>query len=211
MSTSNNDTTDDLWCPADEAKYPWLSMLRRAYRIADDGMASLVREEESRRGKKLACHKGCHVCCLRPSVPFSPLELAGISWFVCQKLTGPVRDTVRQQMENHDKTTTCPFLVERTCAIYPVRPLACRHFVMFGEVCRAGEDPWETRQDDCRLDEAAFSSLARRVSFEMLPYYGISGHRDKVAAFNDGFMVKITKPMHEIPWTEIAKNMARFG
>ncbi len=82
---------------------------------------------------------------------------------------------------------------------------------MFGEICRAGEDPWETRQDDCRLDDTAFGSLARRVSFEMLPYYGISGHRDKAAAFKDGFMVKITKPMHEIPWSEIAKNMAKFG
>lgn len=39
----------------------------------------------------------------------------------------------------------CPFLLAESCAVYPVRPIACRRFLISGAKCSPGEDPTRSR------------------------------------------------------------------
>ena len=42
----------------------------------------------------------------------------------------------------------CIFLRGGRCSIYPVRPFACRRYLVFNRVCFIGEDPTVTRPQD---------------------------------------------------------------
>ncbi len=42
----------------------------------------------------------------------------------------------------------CPFLRDGCCTVYPVRPFACRRFLVFRVRCAYGEDPTLTRPHD---------------------------------------------------------------
>jgi len=160
--------------PNDESTHRWLTILLEAYHVADEGLGRLVEEAEKRLGQKLACHSGCHACCLRESYPVSRLEVAGMCWFVAEQLEGPARKDVLAQMAAFAPPAHCPMLLDRKCAVYPMRPLSCRTFVRFGEPCTEGCVP-----ADYPLDVRASKDLARRVSLQILPHYGITRHNEK--------------------------------
>jgi Fe-S-cluster containining protein len=188
----------------DEVKYPWLSLLLDAYWLVDEANKNNLPAEIDRRGETIACHQGCCACCLRPAVPILEIEFAGISWYACEKLTDPIRGRVRQQLTDYKSSTQCPLLVDKQCSIYPMRPLACRHFYLFGSSCIDNDDPWETRQKDIWRDT---SNTAFRASMVILPYYGIHDIKEKQEAFQDGIMVRLAQQMHHLNWRLIAKSM----
>jgi len=41
----------------------------------------------------------------------------------------------------------------------------------------------------------------------MLPFYGITGKRKKIDAFEDGYIASISTPMHEVSWEELYHKM----
>jgi Fe-S-cluster containining protein len=190
--------------PEDEAKYEWLPLLLNAYHIVDEGIRKELKKEEVKRKEKIACHKGCSNCCLRPAVPVTPLELLGISWYASKKLENPDREVVRQQLLNQSQSARCPFLVNDLCSIYPLRPLSCRIFIVFGAVCKRDEDPFITRFKGLwRPSEM----VARESAFEMLPYYGITEETDMRRAFEEGFIANVAKPMHELDMSMFCMSM----
>lgn len=75
--------------------------------------------------------RSCGLCCRRPTAPpdLYPEDLErwaaeGLPW-----IAGPLRDSGGGD---------CPFLMTASgfrCAIYPARPLACRHFAAGGSAC----------------------------------------------------------------------------
>ena len=197
-----------LTYPDDEARYSWLSTLLDAYHIVDVGISIELTEEEAKRKAKVACHQGCSNCCLRPTVPITSLELMGISWFATEKLKGNVRDTVKKQLLYHRQTTQCPFLVNSVCSIYLMRPIACRIFFIFGKPCQPGERVELTRPHDIWTHSR---DVARQVAMTVLPFYGITGKRKKLEAFEDGYIHDISTPMHELPWEKIYKQMEHFS
>lgn len=188
----------------DENRYPWLSILLDAYHVIDIGISIELEQEKDRRKANVACHKGCSNCCARPHVPITPLEELGISWFVTERLQGDIRETIRTQLLNNKQTLQCPFLVSSLCCIYSVRPIACRIFFVFGKQCHPAEHIELTRPDDVWTHSR---ELARRVAMTMLPFYGITGKRNKIQAFEDGYINSISKPMHEYPWEELASKI----
>lgn len=190
--------------PDDEARHPWLSILLDTYHVVDVGISIELKEEHKKRKSKIACHKGCSNCCLRPNVPITPLELLGISWFATEKLKGEVREEVKKQLLHHRQTPQCPFLVNSLCSTYPVRPNACRIFFVFGEPCGPGEQLHLTRPEDIWTHSR---DVARRVAMTMLPFYGITGKRKKIDAFEDGYIASISTPMHEVSWEELYHKM----
>ena len=183
--------------PADEAANPWLSVLLDAYHIQDTGIAVELQEEQRKRRDKLGCHRGCGTCCQRPTVPVTDPEVKGIAWFVNNKLPQEFRETVKSQIANRGKSLKCIFSVDGVCSIYPARPIACRLLYIFGEPCTPNEDIYVARPKDLWVHSR---DLGRKIALTLLPLYGITGKKNKIEAFEAGFLNTNTKSMLELPW-----------
>jgi len=193
--------------PDDEKKYDWLSMLLDAYHIVDEASQAGIVKEQKVRGQKVACTKGCFHCCINHEIPITEIELAGISWFVSEKLTGNERKTVKKQLLKYGKSGPCPFLTETVCSIYPVRPLACRSFFMFGPPCELNVDPLKTRPGDIWSHGR---QVAMKVAERILPFWGITKAKDRLEAFESGFILEVSVPMHTCKWKNLVLTMERF-
>ena len=138
-----------LHFPDEERRLPWLSPLLDAYAIADTGVTIAIRDAEKKGKKKLACKKGCGSCCVhQKDLPLYPHEIVGIYWYASEKLPGPLRDVLKDRLSMRDAASGCPFLIDNSCSIHPVRPVGCRQFNVFTSACVPGEDPYFTRRDD---------------------------------------------------------------
>ncbi len=189
--------TDRIRYPEDEAAYPWLSVLLDAYHIQETGISVELAEEQKKRKDKLACRRGCGTCCLRPTIPITEPEVKGIEWFVAKQLPADIRETVQSQLQIHRKTMQCPFLVNSVCSIYPVRPIACRILLVFGDPCIPNDDIYLTRPKDIWVHSR---DIGRRIACTLLPLYGITGKKNKEEAFDAGYLNDNTKSMLELPW-----------
>lgn len=169
-----------LHFPGDERRIPWLSLLLDAYAIADTGVAIAVREAEKKRKKKLACGKACGACCVHQTdLPLYPHEIVGIYWYASEKLAGPVREALKGRLAAGAKTAGCPFLIESSCCIHPMRPVGCRQFNVFTAPCAAGEDPYFTRREDVL---EPLPEYLDRVFAAVLPFYSLKGEGDASGA-----------------------------
>ena len=188
----------------EEASIPWLSMLLDCYFIADKGI-SLEINKRLKRGEVLACKKGCSSCChIHFTIPVYPLELVGIYWYVIEKLVGNEREIVKRQLKEFKKGSPCPFLIQGSCIIHPVRPLACRHFNVFNRPCEPGEDPYYTRRNDVLTPNEKFK---QRALSAMLPFHGIKEKSEKKRLSRIGVLNSVVKNMHEIDWKNLALRM----
>ena len=89
--------------PDDEKKFSWLSTLLDAYSIIDEGVSAAI-SREHKKGRELACAKGCSSCCTtHQDIPVYPLELMGMSWYVIEKLQSPLREQLNKQLNNIDR------------------------------------------------------------------------------------------------------------
>jgi len=166
--------------PEDEKKLPWLSLLLDAHAIADTGTAIAIRDEEKRRKTKLACAKGCGNCCAsQKDLPLYPHELVGIYWYVTEKMEASVRHILKSRLANHSAGSPCPFLVDSSCSIHPMRPLGCRQFNVFTTPCAPDEDPYYTRRDDVLVPLPQYTD---RVFITILPFYNMKQEGDIAAA-----------------------------
>jgi Fe-S-cluster containining protein len=166
--------------PDDERKFPWLCMLLDAYAIIDEGIAVAVKAEEEELKIKLACREGCDNCCrTHRDIPIYPLELIGISWFATERVVEPLRSLLKEQLARHGEEDPCPFLINGSCAVHLLRPIACRQFNVFSEQCDEGEDPYFTRRDDVL---SPIRDYTDRAFAAMLSFYGIPEDADKVRA-----------------------------
>ncbi len=166
--------------PDDERHLPWLSRLLDAYAIADTGVAIAVRDMEKKRKKKLACGKACGACCVhQKDLPLYPHELVGIYWYATEKITGPARDVLRDRLANRTAGTGCPFLIESSCSIHPLRPVGCRQFNVFTAPCAPGEDPYFTRRDDVL---EPIPEYLDRAFAAVLPFYNLKAEGDASGA-----------------------------
>lgn len=157
--------------PEEEKKLPWLSLLLDAYAIADTGLAVAIRDEEKRRKSKLACAKGCGNCCEhQKDLPLYPHELVGIYWYVTEKLEASLRGTLKRRLMEHAAGSPCPFLLNRSCSIHPLRPLGCRQFNVFTTPCAPNEDPYYTRRGDVLVPLREYTD---RVFTSVMPLYNI--------------------------------------
>ena len=137
--------------PEAEAGAVWLPRLLDAYAVLDAGMAEALAGVD----RPAACGPGCGSCCHQP-IPGSSLEALGLLWFVLHQCSPRVRHRLRSQLAECSFDRPCPFLLDGRCAVYPLRPLACREFVVLGRACRPGEQPDRTRPEDLLpLPEAA--------------------------------------------------------
>ncbi len=178
----------------ERVSHEWLLMLLDAYHEFDIGVYEELHLEAARRGEAPACRPGCCNCCLRADVPISDLELSGLYWFCSEKLQEPSRRQVKDQLRRHRKLLRCPFLVEPLCAVYPVRPLACRQYFVFGHSCAWDEDvPAKRPRDIWRPSR----EVAKSAALKMLPFYGLKDEAGCLKAFEEGFARKHSLSMHK--------------
>ena len=191
----------------DEAIHPWLSSLLEAYGIADQGVAEGIAREE-RQGRKLACSKGCAACCRsHKTIPVYPSELVGLSWYVTEKIHGPVRERLNAQLQSHKRGDACPFLVDDVCAVHAMRPMACRHFNVFDRVCDEGEDAYYTRRQDVLTPIKRYMNGALDA---MLPFYGITKKAERRKAIKTGKLHQLARVMQNLDWSTLANKMDAY-
>ncbi|RJQ56539.1 MAG: YkgJ family cysteine cluster protein [Nitrospiraceae bacterium] len=179
-------------------------MLLEGYYIVDKGIAAAI-EKEQKNGRKPACGRGCSSCCkTHKDIPVYPLELTGISWYAAEKISGPQREVLRENLRQSGKDDPCPFLIEKACSIHPVRPMACRQFNVFGNPCEEGEDPYYTRRGD------VLSPVKKHVDqafFIMLPFYGVEKESERVRVIETGAFHRMVRELHSCNWKSLAEKM----
>ena len=162
--------------PDDERRFPWLPLLLDAYGIADTGVAIAIRDTEKKQGKKLACGKGCGNCCVHQrDLPLYPHEIVGIYWYATEKISGTAREALKSRLVAGSSASGCPFLIDQSCSIHPVRPIGCRQFNVFTTPCAAGEDPYFTRREDVLRPSQEYID---RAFVAVLPFYNLKKEAD---------------------------------
>lgn len=93
---------------------------------------------------EMQCLPGCTDCCRRFGVPSRTIEEDGR---IRTYLKAQGRDLMPAQ------GTTCPYLSDEGCSIYPVRPLTCRLFGTSPNVlCPHGARPVELLHEDLEAE-----------------------------------------------------------
>ena len=165
-----------LHFPEEEKRLPWLPMLLDAYAIADTGIAVALRDAEKKQKKQLACGKGCGNCCEhQKDLPLYPHELVGIYWYVSEEMPATTRDELKIRLAVHTADSPCPFLINGSCSIHPLRPIGCRQFNVFSAPCAPGEDPYYTRRDDVLVPLTDYTD---RAFAAVLPFYNMKREGD---------------------------------
>ncbi len=199
--------SERLSFPDDEAKQAWLPLLLAAYAIVDAGVNEAIRREE-KQGRTLACHKGCAACCRsHTTIPIYPLEIIGVTWYVVEKITGPLRTQLAQQLRDHKKGEPCPLLVENACSVHALRPMACRQFNVFDQVCVEGEDAYYTRRQDVLTPIRDYADAAFDV---LLPFYGIKKSAERQRLIRSGEVHRLVKVLQEYDWPKLAVRMQAY-
>lgn len=160
--------------PPLERRYPGLSLLLDAFAVVDLG----VKEAVGRDGRVPVCHAGCGQCCAQP-IPVTPLEVLALHCYARHRLPKDSLAGLAQRLSGYegqkrDIVSPCPFLYEGACLVYPVRPMACRQYMVFGTPCAKGEDPSRSRPRDV-LAPSRGHMLAALM--RTLPWY--SGHEPR--------------------------------
>ncbi|HXX57512.1 MAG TPA: YkgJ family cysteine cluster protein [Thermodesulfovibrionales bacterium] len=194
--------------PDDEVRFSWLPLLLDAYETIDTGVVVALNREKRRANRSIACRASCDACCrMQADIPLYPLELAGLYWYCIEKMGGDDRQTLKGQLMAHEGKPPCPFLIRKNCSVYPMRPMACRQFVVFGKVCGEGEDPFFTRIQDVMPPLTDF--LHQAVS-GLMPYHGITSAEEKARALKQGFMNRLVRNLQEYDWKALAAKMDEF-
>ncbi len=200
-------TPERVRFPEHEQRLPWLTRLMDAYLVTDQGISEGIKREE-KQGKLLACAQGCAACCKsHETIPVYPLELMGMSWYAAEVLEGELREQLKTQLRNLDTVQSCPFLINNTCSIHAVRPMACRNFNVFNKQCVIGEDAYYTRREDVLTPIKKYNDEAFNI---MLPFYGIKNKAERRKMIKSGGMHQLAKVMRELNWSTLADKMDAF-
>lgn len=186
-----------------ECSYPGISLLLDAYAVVDRGMDQVLRAD----ARTPVCRAGCSTCCTQP-IPVTPLEILALRVYARHSLSQESRDALAVRLRGHhgghaEIGRQCPFLLAGNCGVYPVRPIACRQFIVFRESCRPGEDVSRTRPQDLLIPRYAFM---RAALLHTLPWYkkrqSIPGDMSPQAV--QAFFRSITTILQAVPWNKYA-------
>ena len=190
-----------------ERMLPGMGLLLDAYAIVDSGVAEAL----AHGGQKPACGTNCYQCCLQP-IPATTLEILGLRMFMHPEFAQELEPKTRQaliasfaQFRGGAASigAACPFLYKGCCAVYPVRPLACRRFIVFGNPCQQGEDPTHTRPQQVLQPGQDLLQAALRLT---LPWYqGQYPLPAKPSAVeSQAFFRNVTTVLQAVPWAKYA-------
>ena len=186
-----------------ERALPGMDLLLDAFAVVDCGVAQAI----AHRGQAPACGPNCYQCCIQP-IPLTPLEILGLRIFMQLEFAPAPESEVRQVLvagfaqfrgDGANLGAACPFLHQGRCAVYPVRPMACRRFIVYEIPCAKGEDPTTARPHQVLQPSQDFLQAALRHT---LPWY----HEryplpaKPTAAEAQAFFRSVTTILQAVPW-----------
>jgi Fe-S-cluster containining protein len=190
-------------------KYPWLNYLGRALLLADVITQKSIKKEEE-QGRNIACHCGCNNCCINSDVPITSLELQGISWYISEVLRGERHINIRKQLEMFTAEKPCPFLFNKECGIYPLRPLICRQHYVFNERCQDSEDIIKTRPQDVLNMRQYFEKECLEIATIMLQGIGVGTKKECKKLARDGALVLYASNLMDMDLNLLTRTMDMF-
>ena len=117
-----------------------IQLMSSAYE-AVDGLIDSFRNRCLREGLAIDCQKGCAWCC-HQAILASTQEILLITRYLTSHLTAGQQQVVQRKAREREAVTgamnlreflqtlhPCPFLIDDSCLIYPVRPMACRCYL----------------------------------------------------------------------------------
>ncbi len=135
-------------------KQALIEIMKSAY-ASIDGLIRSFRRRCSREGLRIDCRKNCSWCCSQAVLVSTHEVLYIFSWM--ENGLGPgQKAAIREKALKKDRLTRgmeageflrfmhpCPFLENKSCLIYPARPMACRIFLSMdaGSCRRQYENP----------------------------------------------------------------------
>lgn len=162
-------------------------------------------------GRALACGPGCDTCCRQP-IPVTPLEFLLLRAHMRVRLDAATRARLEAQheaqlaAEPEPLRRPCPFLLDGSCSVYAVRPLACRRYLVLDRACAPGEVCTQTRPEDMLIP-------ARRPLMEALaltfPWYAARWRElglpeppaaEPVSEAAQAWLRSVTVPVQNLPW-----------
>lgn len=189
----------------DIIKHTWLPLLLDAYDVVDKGIDSAITKFSKKKKTTLACHKGCANCCkTHKDIPVYPLELVGIYWYAIEKIDEPIRSILKEQLRNYKGEVRCPFVINSSCSIHLMRPIACRQFNVFGKACDVDEDPFYTRINDVLPQQKDVINKAFAI---MLPFYGVTGEEEIRSFLKHNLIHTQVKVLQSLQWHKLALRM----
>lgn len=141
--------------------HSWLSLLLDSYAVVDFSVFTAIENSN----KKIVCSKGCSACCYQV-IPLSTIESIGIKFYIQNILHQEYRHYVLENFYNNKQI--CIFNIDDSCAIYPLRPIACRRYLICSKRCNINEDPTITRPTDIITPSREY--LYRAIEMT-LPFY----------------------------------------
>ncbi len=200
--------------------YHWLPTLGKIYALVDQAVAVSRAKAAALPGPGTACAEGCAHCC-RQAIPVSTPEIAGAMWYLAQRAPGTVRLHLREALLAGNGATSsegnlvCPFLMGSTCAVYPMRFMACRQFMIFGKPCAAGENVWDTRRRDLLVPSLPHKMQAFAL---MASLYGVKLKTPLDHAFLRTFIMDVSAPVQswnlnspELFFGELEEGMLKYA
>ena len=178
--------------PEAEQKHPWLKHLLDAYAFLDAALAG----ELARKNAIPACRAGCAACCKQP-VPLTSVEAMGLRIFAREAAPDAASPAVGKSPEPWH----CPFLLDETCSVYPLRPFACRRYMVFNLPCAPGEEPLAARPEDVFQPSRKALTHALRMLLPVYEFLGLSkgeGVSDK--EFLNAHTLLIQEVYSATPW-----------
>ncbi|MDK2375054.1 YkgJ family cysteine cluster protein [Serratia fonticola] len=135
-------------------------------------------EQEVINSSLIACKKGCSHCCyLR--VDAYDFEVISIYNFIQERINKEVRNIIEiavknayltikniSEHEHHITNVKCPFLLDDSCSIYPVRPMSCAGYSSLSEeICKHSYDHPDCLSGDIPRDPNIFEATMNAHSY----------------------------------------------
>lgn len=181
----------------------WLKPLIKAYEIINKGVSEGL-SLRKKHGSVPACQKGCSHCCETQPIPLTSFEVAGLAWYLIEHTHGLKRLRLAENLMNVDPSKGCPMVLDNACAVYPMRPIACRQYVIFGKSCGIHEEPLDTRPNEVFHPSI---QVAHEAFGHLLPYYNIAGREARDKALKEHFIQNKALLIQGIDWSPAIKKM----
>jgi hypothetical protein len=88
-----------------------------------------------------------------------------------------------------------------------MRPLACRHFNVFGKPCAEGEDAFHSRRQDVLTPIRKYPQEALLVT---LPFYGDIDSKEQKKLVESGAINKLARVMKDCHWESLPDKMLAY-
>lgn len=187
--------------PGLERSTPGATLALEAMAMVDQSVQAAIARAAA-QGRHLACGPGCDECC-KQAIPLTLLEGIVLVRYM-QLHASPEAKRALETPRGMD----CPLLMDGQCAAYPVRPLACRRYLVLDRACAPGECPTETRPADMLLPSRR---VLEKALVHMLPWY--AGRPDYPQSDDSEtlwtFFRAITTLVQNLPWASEVAAKAR--